>query len=193
MRGEPRVASVWRSDASPSLRRGPATIRSSLPERLRSPSQFGAVAAGAQIRLARRWLALQARLEPGAPSEAASASAATPRVPVTAATDRSPPRSVSSMRIGLTIAKRNARRAVDRARIKRVLREALRAAAPGVQAAAAPHGIDVVLRLRAPWPAVDPVGHAERARALRAEADQLLVDLVGRLATAHAAPGARPT
>jgi len=104
-----------------------------------------------------------------------------------AATDARP------TRLGITVGKRMARRSIDRALVKRIMREAFRHVAPTLDRAAAGAGVvvDVSVRLKAPLgepgspmrPAL-----AVLRRALRDEADQLLQALVGKLGTidAHA-------
>ncbi|MCU0952439.1 MAG: ribonuclease P protein component [Burkholderiaceae bacterium] len=84
-------------------------------------------------------------------------------------------------RFGLTVGKRNARRAVDRALVKRVLRESARHAAASLDASAAPRRVDVVMRLKAPLPAREAITRIELKRALRQEADSLLAQLAGWL------------
>ncbi|GAB4467341.1 MAG: hypothetical protein OHK0044_08090 [Burkholderiaceae bacterium] len=86
------------------------------------------------------------------------------------------------IRFGLTVGKRNARRAVDRATVKRVLREACRHARIELEAVADGRAIDVVLRLKASVPQREALPRAELKRALRAEADALLADLKRRVA-----------
>lgn len=81
-------------------------------------------------------------------------------------------------RFGITVGKRNARRSVDRALIKRVLRESARHAAPALDAAAGDRCIDVVLRLKAPCPPKAAMPRPQLKAALRREADELLVQLV---------------
>jgi ribonuclease P protein component len=107
------------------------------------------------FRAARRWLALASRWQ------------------ATAA---------GGVRFGLTVGKRNARRAVDRATVKRILREACRHALGELEAAATGRAVDVVLRLKSPLPGRDALPRAELKRALRAEADALLADLKLRIA-----------
>ena len=91
-----------------------------------------------------------------------------------------------SVRFGVTVGKRNARRSVDRALIKRIVRETCRhqAAAFEVQAAQASARIDVAVRLKAPL--VDTRGEALAMRAwrrqVRAEAEDLLRDTLSQLA-----------
>jgi ribonuclease P protein component len=130
-----------------------AARRLSLPRtrRLRRPAEFAAVLAAERAgawRHTGRWLAMTAAALPpavGAPSTA---------------------------RLGLTVGKRLARRAVDRNLVKRVIREAFRHAEPPALA--------ISVRLRRPLPSL-PRG--ELARALRVDADALF----GALA-AYAAP-----
>ncbi len=78
--------------------------------------------------------------------------------------------------------KRNARRAVDRTTVKRILREACRHARVELEAVATGRAVDVVLRLKSPLPGRDALPRAELKRALRAEADALLAELKLRLA-----------
>jgi RNase P protein component len=95
------------------------------------------------------------------------------------------PRQVA-VRFGVTVGKRNARRAVDRARVKRVLREAARLASAALDRAAGARRVAVVLRLRAPLPAAERGSLPALKRQLRAEADALLEQLARHL---RAAPG----
>ena len=84
-------------------------------------------------------------------------------------------------RFGVTVGKRNARRAVERALVKRVLREAARHAAAALDAAAGTRSVDVVLRLKAPCPPKTTLAPPLFKRALRAEADALLAQLARAL------------
>lgn len=99
------------------------------------------------------------------------------------------PSDVPSVRFGITVGKRNARRAVDRALVKRIVREASRRAAAGLEAACAARGLrlDVAFRLKAARTAgaTGQPSVAAWRRALRDEADALL-DRLGR----HLAQGA---
>jgi ribonuclease P protein component len=128
--------------------------------RLRRPSEFAAVLAAPRsqgLRAARHWLSMTAAWFP---SEQAA------------------------VRFGATVGKRNARRAVDRNIVKRILREAARRAAPQLEAACAQRGLrlDVSFRLKS---SRDRAAEGPRAsltvwrRALREEADALL-DRLGR-------------
>jgi len=123
--------------------------------RLRKPAEFAAVLSARgplALRFARRWFSLNA-------------------------VARSAP---AQVRFGFTVGKRNARRSVDRALVKRILRESARHVAPVVQAACETHGvaIDVSLRLKAPLPrAGRDLGLAQLKHDLRADVDALLNDL----------------
>jgi len=94
------------------------------------------------------------------------------------------PSEQAAVRFGATVGKRNARRAVDRNLVKRILREAARRAAPQLEAACAQRGLrlDVSFRLKS---SRDRAAEGPRAsltvwrRALREEADALL-DRLGR-------------
>ena len=88
-----------------------------------------------------------------------------------------------AVRFGITVGKRNARRAVDRAVVKRILRDASRHAASALEAICAGRGLrlDVAFRLKA---LRDRSAEGQPAlvawrRALRDEADFLL-DRLGR-------------
>lgn len=95
------------------------------------------------------------------------------------ANDSRPP--VGTVRVGVTAGKRQARRAVERSRVKRVLREAARHALAALDAAAAGRQVDLVLRLKAPVPAAELMNRARFKLELRAEADALLAQLAGFL------------
>jgi len=124
--------------------------------RLRLPREFAAViaAAPAVSWTARgRWFAVKAMWHP------LEGLAATP--------------AVEPARLGITIAKRWAKRAVDRNRLKRVVRESFRHAAPALAEAARAAGlaVDVSIRLVA---SVSLTGATDFSRAARIDADQLL-------------------
>lgn len=117
--------------------------------------------------------------------------AAGDRLSMTAAWSAAP--DARPTRLGITVGKRMARRSIDRALVKRIVREAFRHVAPTLDRAAAGAGVvvDVSVRLKAPLgepgsplrPAL-----AVLRRGLRADADRLLQALIGRLGTidAHA-------
>ena len=99
-----------------------------------------------------------------------------------------------SVRFGVTVGKRNARRSVDRTLVKRIVREACRHHADAFENCAAQAGarIDIALRLRTPL--VDgrgvPLAMRIWRRQVRADADSLLQEaltrLVGRLTASRA-------
>ena len=133
--------------------------------RLLRPSEFASVLAAPRpqaVRAARHWLSMSAAWFPS---------------------------DVPSVRFGFTVGKRNARRAIDRALVKRIVRDASRRAAAGLEAACAARGLrlDVAFRLKAARTAgaADQPSVAAWRRALRDEADALL-DRLGR----HLAQGA---
>ena len=87
------------------------------------------------------------------------------------------------LRFGITVGKKNAHRSVDRALVKRILREAARQQAPDLVARLRELGVglDVSLRLRVPLNSVP--GRDQGVRALRAELGrdaELLVSQVSR-------------
>lgn len=89
------------------------------------------------------------------------------------------------LRVGVTVGKRNAPRSVDRALVKRLLREAARLRAPEIEEklAAAGVGLDVSLRLKAPLSqAGTQKAHSRLRTALGADAAALLSDVVRRCA-----------
>lgn len=72
--------------------------------------------------------------------------------------------------------------------VKRVLREAARHAADGLESAAQGRHVAVVLRLKAPLPAVDAAAWRAVKAELRREADVLLQQLLHELRPARARP-----
>lgn len=130
--------------------------------RLRRPAEFAAVQAAARadsLRAQTRWLALTAYWSVTDPPGA---------------------------RLGLTISKRMARRAVDRALVKRIAREAFRRRADDIERAAALAGVraDLNVRLKRLLPLP---GTPERPNLvllrheLRAGADELMNAVIARL------------
>ena len=91
-----------------------------------------------------------------------------------------------SVRFGVTVGKRNARRSVDRVLVKRIVREACRHRAAAFEdcAAQASAQIDIALRLKTPL--VDtrsqPLAMRQWRRQVRADADSLLQEVLTRLA-----------
>lgn len=129
--------------------------------RLKSAADFAAVLRGqngASLRAARKYLSVTAVL-----------------------ISRDP----ASARFGITVGRRNARRAVDRALIKRIVREACRRHAGAFERGVAPAGlgIDVAVRLKSAL--IDgqgrPLAMAQWRRNLRAEADALLRHVLNQL------------
>jgi ribonuclease P protein component len=95
----------------------------------------------------------------------------------------------AGVRFGITVSRHQARRAVARNSVKRVLREAARNSAAQLQAAAQEQGVDILLRLKAPLP--DPVAATwslVKAQ-LRQEADSLIAQLRRQLLAQSAAGG----
>jgi len=86
-----------------------------------------------------------------------------------------------AVRFGFTVGRRQARRAVQRVMVKRVLREAARNAAGSLRPLAENRGLDVVLRLRSPLPDPSRMARAQVKRSLRAEADSLIAQLARHL------------
>ena len=134
--------------------------------RLKTPAEFSAVLRAPReqsIRAARQLLSINAAW--------------------VAAAVTSPP--AGSVRFGVTVGKRNARRSVDRALIKRIVREACRqqAASFEAQAARASARIDIAVRLRSQLVDTDGEALAMRAwrRQVRAEADDLLRDTLSQM------------
>lgn len=87
----------------------------------------------------------------------------------------------ANLRLGITIAKRWAARAVDRSRLKRIARESFRHAAPSLDAAAERAGIAVDLSLRLIASIPSTLSAAAFASAARAESDRLVVQLLARI------------
>jgi len=153
----PRDAGVSQPDAAS------VDDRRRLPpaRRLRSPAQFAAVTSDPKaLRAGRGWLSMACRVQPG--------STTTP------------------VRFGFTVARRLARRAVDRNTIKRTLREAARQHVAMLDAVAASRSVDIVLRLKRPVGEAGPMSRASWKATLRGEADWLLRQLAARLRAAEA-------
>jgi ribonuclease P protein component len=84
----------------------------------------------------------------------------------------------AALRFGITVSRRQARRAVARNAVKRVVREAARQRAPVLEAALAGQSIDVLFRLKAPLPESAATGWTAVKAQLRREADSLLGQLL---------------
>lgn len=148
MRAAPKDASGSPPEAAADIDRR----RLPAARRLRSPAQFAAVTSDPKaLRAARRWLAVTGRIRP----------------------DRGP----VPVRFGFTVARRLARRAVDRNTVKRVMREAARQQIAILDAAAADRSVDIVLRLKSAAADAGSLGRTAWKAALRAEADALLEQL----------------
>ena len=80
------------------------------------------------------------------------------------------------MRIGVTVGKKNAPLSVDRAIVKRQLREIFRLHLPMPDGV----GLDVSLRLKVPLKGLSPKSRTDLKRRLRADADGLLNEVVRR-------------
>ena len=163
--GAAHVPPVTNSDAPPVAAFG--TRRFGASRRLRRPADYAAVLAAPRaesLRASRHWLSM------------------------TAAWCRA---DAPSVRFGITVGKRNARRAVDRALVKRIVRESSRHAAPSLEEQCRQRGLrlDVAFRLKSPRAAGEPSMNAWRG-VLRAEADGLLERLhrhVAHLPVEHGA------
>ncbi len=134
--------------------------------RLKTPAEFSAVLRAPReqsIRAVRRLLSINAAL-------------------VVNEVTRPP---AGSVRFGVTVGKRNARRSVDRTLIKRIVREACRHQAAAFEAQAAQASASVAVAVRLKSPLVDARGEALAMRAwrrhVRAEADDLLRDILSQL------------
>jgi RNase P protein component len=92
------------------------------------------------------------------------------------------PGGARGIRFGFTVGRRQARRAVLRVMVKRVLRESARNGAASLCQLARGRGIDVVLRLRSPLPDPSKMGLSQLKRSLREEADSLIEQLGRHLA-----------
>lgn len=95
------------------------------------------------------------------------------------------PNVVGNLRIGITVGKKNAHRSVDRALVKRTLRETARKQAPYLIALLCDTGVglDVSLRLKMPLSTVKgrEIGVKALKQALRRDAEKLLEKLAKRL------------
>ena len=91
-----------------------------------------------------------------------------------------------AVRLGLTVSKRQARRAVARNAVRRVLRESARQRISGLEGALTDArlpgaGLDILFRLKAPLPAPDVASWRTVKAHMRREADSLLDQLLGVL------------
>jgi ribonuclease P protein component len=122
-------------------------------------------------RASRRWIAMSALILP-TPS---LSNAAAPAAPAGASLAR------ARLRFGITVSRRQARRAVARNAVKRVLRESARHAADELSRLAPSQGVDVLLRLKAPLPEPASAGWSLVKQQLRREADGLMAQLCSHL------------
>ena len=95
------------------------------------------------------------------------------------------PEETGRLRFGITVGKRNAHRSVDRALVKRTLREAARKQAPNLAALLGEQGVglDVSLRLRVPLKEIPGIDQGVNALklSLRTDAQSLMEALLKRL------------
>ena len=95
------------------------------------------------------------------------------------------PEEPGRLRFGITVGKRNAHRSVDRALVKRTLREAARKQAPNLAALLGEQGVglDVSLRLRVPLKEIPGIDQGVNALklSLRTDARSLMEALLKRL------------
>ena len=95
------------------------------------------------------------------------------------------PEEPGRLRFGITVGKRNAHRSVDRALVKRTLREAARKQAPNLAALLGEQGVglDVSLRLRVPLKEIPGIDQGVNALklSLRTDAQSLMEALLKRL------------
>ena len=149
--------------------------------RLRKPEQFAAAAGERATWRANRQLlaasaSVQAPIRSDRPAVEQESRDSVNRSP---STDRKP--EAEPVRFGFTVGRRQARRAVQRTLVKRVLREAARNAAGTLRRLAVDRTVDVVLRLRTPLPEARQMSQAQLKRSLRTEADSLIDQLARHL------------
>jgi len=158
-------------------------------QRLRTPEQFAAlIGERAHWRAARQWIAAAARIgsETAAPTPEPPPSARHMGGRVVASGSAgSLEEDGAGLRFGFTVGRRQARRAVQRVMVKRVLREAVRREAAALHRFARGRPVDLVLRLRSTLPDPTQMSWAALKRSLRAEADALLAQLGHYLGTAR--------
>jgi ribonuclease P protein component len=109
----------------------------------------------------------------------AGAQAAAPDAPERAAAPS--PVLIENVRFGITVSKRQARRAVARNMVKRVVRESARRAAPLLCAAAGGASAEVLFRLKSPLPDASAATWSMIKGQVRREADSLMEQLRGQL------------
>jgi len=104
--------------------------------------------------------------------------------------DPSAPLRRAGVRFGITVSRRQARRAVARNAVKRVIREAARHASGALEPLCGQLAVEVLFRLKAPLPEPSAASWAQMKRDLRHEADGLLGQLQAQLRKGP--PVARP-
>jgi ribonuclease P protein component len=191
MPGAPRAASAWPSESPGCAGRLGWDKR----QRLLRPSEFASFSSAQPgWRAARRWIAMSAQWFS---DDNRSVAEAAPAHDAAAGTN--------SIRFGITVSRRQARRAVARNLVRRIVREAARCAAPRLEAALGGAGqgprsaaggsgrhpirVDVLVRLRSPLPAASVSSWSTMKADLRQEADALLEELRVQLARARVAGG----
>jgi RNase P protein component len=146
-------------------------------QRLRTPEQFAALTGErAHWRAARQWIAAAAQLSPETAAQTTEPETSAQLGGMVVASDPAGQVEVG-VRFGFTVGRRQARRAVQRVMVKRVLREAARHGAQALCRRAGGRAVDLVLRLRSPLPDPTQMGLALLKRSLRAEADSLIAQL----------------
>jgi len=166
MPGAPKAASA--SPFEPAL---PGRRAWRKQQRLLRADEFAAVSqAQMPWRASRRWVAMSAQIRPLACANNAG----------------NPCAVSSSVRFGITVSRQQARRAVARNAVRRVLREAARHGQERLVAAAQQCQLDIVLRLKAPLPQPPVATWSDVKAELRREADSLLAQLLRQLLTQSA-------
>jgi len=156
------------------LRRAGAFRRA---QRLRTPEQFAALTGErAHWRAARQWIAAAAQINPETAAQTTEPETSAQVGGMVVASD-SAGQFDRAVRFGFTVGRRQARRAVQRVMVKRVLREAARHGAQALCRRARGRTIDLVLRLRSALPDPTQMSLAVLKRSLRAEADSLIAQL----------------
>jgi len=193
MLAAPRAAS-----ASPSKLPAPGRLVWDKRLRLLRAPEFSAFSSGqSDWRASRQWLAISVRVAPPDLPISYSVGEAAPDVglftsppPVSAngclivpdaSGSAEPVLDAGALRFGITVSRRQARRAVARNMVKRVLRESARHRAAALRCAAGERGLAILLRLKAPLPPADRKSWTQVRLQIREECDGLLDQLLKRL------------